>query len=179
MTTEYSLVYNQGLTLTPANLPNVGGFQLWRVTQSLPLATLGFYPFTYRVSVKWGVSAPFGETGPAHEQHTSFLSFYYTTLNSLCCWVIKRRTAVAPSHGSDWRQAAQGKCALMPVHSGHGDVNVKWRYCRWSNTFYLAVLLFQNSLFSVSSVTQTPVFQLSLISRVSQTVAVNLLLLLL
>ncbi len=30
----------QGLTLTPANPPNAGGFQLWRVTQSLPLATL-------------------------------------------------------------------------------------------------------------------------------------------
>lgn len=30
----------QGLTLTPANPPNAGGFQLWQVTKSLPLATL-------------------------------------------------------------------------------------------------------------------------------------------
>ncbi len=32
--------YMQGLTLTPANPPNAGGFQQWRVIRSIPLATV-------------------------------------------------------------------------------------------------------------------------------------------
>ncbi len=45
-------VVNQGFTITPANPPNSGGFQQWRVTQSLPLVTLagGILWFYFQLS---------------------------------------------------------------------------------------------------------------------------------
>lgn len=124
------ITHKQGLTLTPTKCGWISAVAGNTVTSTSHFGRWDFIHLPIRVNCK--VSAPFGETGHAYEQHTTFFLFffyttflYYTTF-SLCRWVKK-----CSSHGSDWRQAAQGKCVLMnssllmPVQRGHGDVTVE------------------------------------------------------
>lgn len=113
-----------------------------RVTSTITLSG-GFF-IHLPISVNCGVSAPFGETGPALEQLTTFCFFTFFRLHLNSLWVKKLSGTVRSREAACSRQ-----CRVDEV------------------TLFILLFYWQFQTSSFFIVTQTAVFQLSLNSSVN------------